>query len=62
MTTQLNMTVAEFGKIYALNRTAVYKMLAEGRGPKSVKIGRRRLISVASAAAWWQALESEVGK
>lgn len=45
-------TPHEFAIAHRIALSSLYKMWSEGRGPKSFKAGRRRLISKESAAEW----------
>ena len=45
-------TVAEFCESHRLSRSTFYELLKEGRAPKTMQIGRRRLISSEAAAEW----------
>lgn len=49
--------VSTFCKVHSIGRTFFYRLLKEGRGPKIMKIGSRRLISVEAAREWRSALE-----
>jgi predicted DNA-binding transcriptional regulator AlpA len=59
----MNMTmmssVAEFCHLHGISRGLFYKLLSEGRGPTTVKIGRRTLISNEVAAEWRRRMEHE---
>lgn len=51
-------TVEEFCKAHGrISRVLFYKLLKEGRGPRCMKVGRRRLISEESAAEWRASME-----
>ncbi len=49
--------IAEFCRDARICRSKLYDLLKEGRGPKTIKIGRRRLILVDSAQRWLDELE-----
>ena len=51
------LSIPEFCAAYGISRSCLYNMMADGRAPKSVKIGKKRLISVAAAEAWLSDLE-----
>jgi hypothetical protein len=38
-----------------------YKLLAEGKAPRVMVVGTRRLISIEAAAAWRASMEKTVG-
>ena len=45
-------TVAEFCVRYCVSKTTAFRMIKEG-DLESVKVRRKRLISVEAANAWW---------
>lgn len=51
-------SVAEFCQAHRISRGTFYKLLNEGHGPTTIKIGRRTLISNESAAEWRRRLEA----
>lgn len=52
-------SVKEFCHEYKISKPFFYQLLRTGRAPATFKLGRRRLISKESAAAWRRALEQE---
>ncbi|AWL95748.1 helix-turn-helix domain-containing protein [Bradyrhizobium ottawaense] len=52
------LTVDEFCQRYRIGRTTFYRLHAEGKGPRVVKIGKCTRISEAAAADWLAAHES----
>jgi predicted DNA-binding transcriptional regulator AlpA len=52
-------SVAEFCHQHGISRGTFYKLLGEGRGPTTVKVGRRTLISSEAAADWRRRMERE---
>lgn len=50
-TTPLLISVTEAAKLLSIGRNTAYDLIAAGRLP-SVKLGRRRLVSVAALTAW----------
>ncbi|WP_221065048.1 helix-turn-helix transcriptional regulator [Methylomagnum ishizawai] len=52
-------SIPEFCKAHGFSRAMLYKLWAEGKGPRVMKIGKRTLISAESAAAWRHSLEIE---
>ncbi len=49
-------SVLEFCKRYSLSKGTVFAMMREGKITR-IKAGRRSLIPVESAEAWWQSLQ-----
>ena len=45
-------TIAEFCEAYRISRSMLYKLFAEGTGPRLIKIGTKNLISAEAAADW----------
>lgn len=52
-------TVPQFLASHNVSRTHFYALVADGRGPRLMKVGRRTLISVEAAAAWRARMEAE---
>ncbi len=52
------MTVEEFCDDHHISKSFFYKIAAEGKGPKMMHVGRRRLITAEAAAEWRRAMES----
>lgn len=52
-----NLSIQEFLKAYGLSKSNFYRLLAEGKGPKTLKLGKRRLVPVAEAEAWMSNFE-----
>jgi hypothetical protein len=53
------MTFRQFCESYSISLSYLYELLAAGRGPDTITLGRKRLISSAAAAAWLVALENK---
>jgi hypothetical protein len=51
------MSVAEFCRRHSISEDYFYKLQREGRGPRTMKIGARTLVSQESARAWRRAQE-----
>jgi len=51
-------TVLQFCSAYNVSRATFYVMKKAGEGPRTIKLGRRTLISRAAAAEWLRALEA----
>ncbi len=45
-------SINEFCQSHGISRSMFYVLLERGQAPKTMKIGRRRLISAAEAARW----------
>jgi predicted DNA-binding transcriptional regulator AlpA len=52
-------SIPEFAAQHGISRSLLYRLLAEGSGPKVTKIRGRTLISAESAAEWRARMESE---
>jgi predicted DNA-binding transcriptional regulator AlpA len=52
----------EFCEAYSISRSQVYKLWEEGKGPLCARMGKRRVISVEAARAWFRKLEEEAAK
>lgn len=50
--TQLAMTVDQFCKACGISKPMLYRLWQQGQGPRSVKLGKRRLILKNDADAW----------
>jgi hypothetical protein len=53
------MSIPVFAAEHGISRSLLYKLLAEGRGPKISKIRGRTLISAEAAAQWRAQIEAE---
>ena len=51
--------VNTFCESHKISRSFLYKLIAEGRGPRLMKLGRRTLISAEAAEAWRARMEAE---
>jgi predicted DNA-binding transcriptional regulator AlpA len=56
---QLGMTVTQFCSAYGIGRDLYYDLLKQKRGPPTMKLGRRVVISVAAAERWACEREAE---
>jgi predicted DNA-binding transcriptional regulator AlpA len=52
------MSVPQFCTSHGLSRSFFYKLLAQGKGPRLVKLGARTLISAEAAEAWRARMEA----
>jgi hypothetical protein len=55
-------TVTEFASAERMSRPMVYKLWAEGKGPRYFMVGNRRHISHQARIEWREALEAEAAK
>ena len=53
--------VKSFCKANNFSRTFFYKLLKEGRGPKTIKIGHRTMITREAAETWRARLDADGG-
>jgi hypothetical protein len=51
-------TVVEFCSAHRISRAKLYELWRAGRGPKTMNVGCRKLISVEAAAEWRRQMES----
>ncbi|QBR71889.1 excisionase [Beijerinckiaceae bacterium] len=52
-------SLKEFAKRNSISISYLYQLLKDGKGPKTIRVGdRRRLITAKAAAEWRQQLES----
>ena len=51
------LTVDDFCQRHSLSRGKFYSLVAEGRAPRLMRVGRRTLISREAAADWRRAME-----
>ena len=52
-------SVAQFCHEHGISRGTFYKLIKEGLGPRTAKIGRRTLISHEAATAWRRRMEGK---
>ena len=57
--TDASLTVSEFCAAEKLSRSMLYKLWAEGNGPRTFNVGTKRLISYESRQEWRHAREAE---
>ncbi len=55
--TQRAYTIDEFCQAYRICRASFYNLLKKGDGPRVMKVGSRRLVSVEAADEWRAKLE-----
>ncbi len=51
-------SVADFCREHAISRGLFYQLLKDGKGPKTMKLGRRTLISQEAAQEWRRRMET----
>lgn len=51
-------SVADFCREHGISRGLFYRLLKDGRGPKTMKLGRRTLISREAADDWRRRMEN----
>jgi predicted DNA-binding transcriptional regulator AlpA len=49
---KLALTIPEFCKTHGISEAFYYQLQKEGRGPRAMVVGRRRLISIEEAKRW----------
>lgn len=54
---QVVFDVRTFCAVHKISRSFFYKLLAEGRGPRLLKLGKRTLVSAEAAAEWRARME-----
>ncbi len=52
------LSVDQFCEAHHISRAYFYTLMKRGEGPRIMKVGKRRLISVEAAAAWRRAREA----
>jgi hypothetical protein len=52
---KLALTIGEFCEAHAISEAFYYELQKTGRGPRTMRVGRRRLISVEAAQEWREA-------
>ncbi|MGB5185476.1 MAG: hypothetical protein WBO12_25295 [Xanthobacteraceae bacterium] len=52
-------TIDEFCHAHDLSRAFFYHLRKDGKGPRMMKVGARRLISIEAAADWRRQMEAE---
>lgn len=58
MTTELQaMTFKQFCELNSISLSFLYDLLKDGRGPATLRIGSKRLITAEAAAAWRKRFE-----
>ena len=51
-------SLREFADRHGISISHLFEMLKDGRGPITMRVGRRRLVSVEAAAAWRREMEA----
>jgi predicted DNA-binding transcriptional regulator AlpA len=52
------MSIQTFCKRHGISLSYFYKLEGEGRGPRTINLGSRRLITIESAKEWQRRFES----
>jgi predicted DNA-binding transcriptional regulator AlpA len=50
-------SIPEFCEAHGISRATFYNLKARGKAPKTMIVGRRRLVSAEAAVAWRRAME-----
>jgi predicted DNA-binding transcriptional regulator AlpA len=58
----LAFTIPEFCRLHSISRGHFYNLAADGLAPKTMKVGRRVLVSLESAAEWRRDMERPTAK
>jgi predicted DNA-binding transcriptional regulator AlpA len=51
-------SVVEFCQDHRISRTHLYQLWKEGKGPRRVQVGKRRLITEEAAVEWFKSMET----
>ncbi len=60
MTNKQTYSIQQFCEAHNISRAKFYLLLNEGKGPRLMRVGKRRLVSVESAADWRKMMEAVV--
>jgi excisionase family DNA binding protein len=52
------LTVDAFCRAYAIGRSTLYRLIKDNAGPRTMKVGRRTLISIEAADEWRRRMEA----
>lgn len=52
-------SIAEFCEVHGFTRPLYYELKKQGRGPREMAVGRRRMITQEAAAEWRRRMEAE---
>lgn len=55
-------TVDEFCQAHRICRASFYNLLKSGRGPKTMKVGGRTLVTIEAATEWRAKMEAETAQ
>lgn len=55
-------SVDEFCAAHGISRAMFYKLCGDGKGPRLMAVGTRKLISLEAAADWRRQCEGDVGQ
>lgn len=51
-------SIKKFCELNSVSRAFLYKLISQGKGPRTFKVGRRTLISAEEGSRWRASLES----
>jgi hypothetical protein len=60
--TPLAFSVSEFCRLHSIGRSLFYVLVKAGQGPRTMRVGRRTLISIEAAEAWRRGREAQAGQ
>jgi predicted DNA-binding transcriptional regulator AlpA len=52
------LSINEFCIVHGISKAFFYKLQTQGNGPRTMKVGKRTLITIEAAAAWRRAMEA----
>lgn len=56
------MSIPEFCKSYGISRSMFYILKKRGHAPRTIKLGKRRLVSQKSAESWCEQMEQKTSE
>ena len=54
-------SISTFCKAHGISRAHFYNLMKRGKAPRTLIVGRRRLVSVEAAAEWRRSMEDLTG-
>jgi len=57
-TTLQSQSIADFCKANGISQSFFYKLMKQGKAPKTMQVGKRRLISAEAAQEWRKSMEA----
>src|SRR4029077_2388951 len=61
-TPRLALTIPEFCEAHRISEAFYYKLKKQGKGPREMEVGVRKLITFESAAEWRRERENQLGR